>query len=267
MVLVATLCFEDVVSFKSLAPAGEILYENSIDNITVFLKKQCFQILMTRGVYIVNIYIVSKPGCNNVKFLLSDNIATTLAKLNKDIEDERKRYYSYAVYCLDVNYTEKKLTKYIEYINPDLKSMLVSDTGELVEYDYYDLGVEEAYKFLMGIAGLSGTLDNLHYTNSNGKIKELNYLNKKNDKEISHRKSRFRFSLCGIEPGEKVQFLRNPNVVVTVYDDTHVVYKERITTLSVLGAELLHYRRLTQGSMLFTYKGVLLETLRRSLEK
>lgn len=81
------------------------------------------------------------------------------------------------------------------------------------------------------------------------------------------RRGPFQFSMCGIKPGEKVAFVRDASKQAEVVDDRHVRYGKETTSLSMLAKQLTGLKHELQGPIYFTYKGELLDDLRKRLEK
>lgn len=82
------------------------------------------------------------------------------------------------------------------------------------------------------------------------------------------RRSNFRFSMIGANPGEEITYIHNPGCVATVYDDTHVLYDRRVYALSMLAAVLLGKTSTggVRGPAYFLYKGETLAELRDEAE-
>lgn len=89
--------------------------------------------------------------------------------------------------------------------------------------------------------------------------------------ECSHaRRGRFKFSMVGIKIGEKITFIPTGTVVTVASDDT-VEYDGRIYKLSpFVGTYMPANKRNTsnayQGSKFFSYKGKILDDLRKEAE-
>lgn len=117
---------------------------------------------------------------------------------------------------------------------------------------------EEAYKLFEAIAQINGLEKNLiKYAATEEEQEEENEAKKA-------RLSSFRFSMCGIKPGEKVVSLEFPNVICTVVDDKHISYNDEEYSLSSLAGLLLNVRAI-QGPKHFTYNGKVLSELRTEL--
>ena len=76
------------------------------------------------------------------------------------------------------------------------------------------------------------------------------------------RRGPFRFSMCGINPGEDICFINDSTKTARVVDDRHVEYEGQTTSLSALAQMLLGVKHTVQGPIFFTYNGKLLRDLR-----
>ena len=73
--------------------------------------------------------------------------------------------------------------------------------------------------------------------------------------------------MIGVEQGEFVAYLYDDNIKAKVLDDSHVEYAGRSWSLSGLAKHLLGTDAPQQGPVKFTYKGKLLDDLRKENEK
>lgn len=97
-------------------------------------------------------------------------------------------------------------------------------------------------------------------------IKKKPVQRQKPNETVPHKKPPFRFSAVGIEVGEEIAFLHDPNIKVKVFDDRHVSYEGKQWRLSPLANYLMGTDRPIQGPVKFTYKGKLLTDLRKERE-
>lgn len=78
------------------------------------------------------------------------------------------------------------------------------------------------------------------------------------------RRPPFRFSMCGLKTGDRVQLKGNASIeAVVLSDDRHVMYNGQPYSLSDLAQRLLGTKFAVQGPAYWTYQGVTLEELRR----
>ena len=83
----------------------------------------------------------------------------------------------------------------------------------------------------------------------------------------SDRREPFKFSMCKIKVGEKVTFVDDASKLAEVVDDRHVRYGKEVMSLSMLAKQLTGLKHELQGPIYFTYKGEVLDDLRKRLEK
>lgn len=178
------------------------------------------------------IYIMTNPA-------LKDMVKIGYAS---DVEARRKQlsttalpydYEVYATYETSGNLEDKKLHKMIDNLNPDLR---VTSNRE-----FFVMSLKEAFELLEAIAVISGTKEKLKKT----EVKE--------EEKQKIRRPPVNFKKCGIPVGAKLEFIDDPNVVVTVVDERKVSYKEEITSLSAVSDRIKGYS--TSGPQMFTYKG------------
>ena len=126
---------------------------------------------------------------------------------------------------------------------------------------------EDAYAILEAIARISGTEGRLHRVTPTGEqVEEEREAEEARQDAETGRRSRFRFSMVGIAPGETVVYANDPSKAATVVDDTHVEYEGVTTSLSALAQELLGRRSGVQGPLHFTYEGERLSDRRIRME-
>ena len=80
------------------------------------------------------------------------------------------------------------------------------------------------------------------------------------------RRGPFRFSMCGIKPGEEVVFVEDDTKKAKVVDDRHVSFDKETTSLSALAKRLLECNHPVQGTLHFKYRGKILDDLRKECE-
>lgn len=214
---------------------------------------------MSNGV----IYILTNPSFPDfVKIGFASNLERRLKELNRS-ESVPFAFRVYAVYETNGKLTDKELHKLIDMLNPDLRSIETFD-GKTRRKEFYAMTAEDAYSLLESIAKISGTLARLNRMKPEGH----EVLDEQTAKEISEesRRGPFKFSMCGIKPGEKVQFTDNPSIEAVVVDDRHIEYNGETTSLSALAKELKGFDHVTQGPKWFMYKGEILSEMRKRLE-
>ena len=88
--------------------------------------------------------------------------------------------------------------------------------------------------------------------------------------KATQKRSRFKFSMLDIKPGEELEYVRDSSVIAKVIDDTSIEVDGNLTSLSQAALELLHREgvqwKTVQGPRYWTFGGVTLAELRRQLE-
>lgn len=205
------------------------------------------------------IYILTNPAFPEyVKIGYADNLEHRLNSLNNSSVPMHFRVY--AVYDVKERLTDKKVHKLIDTLNPDLRVIDKFD-GKEHKREFYVMSAEDAFTLFECIAKISGTAHCLRRMKPNGReVYE--------EKEAQEsRRGPFRFSYCGIKPGETVVFKNDSNITATVVNDKHVKFGDETLSLSALAKRLLETRVSTPGPAFFTYNGELLCEMRTRLEK
>lgn len=88
--------------------------------------------------------------------------------------------------------------------------------------------------------------------------------------KATQKRSRFKFSMLNIKPGEELEYVRDTSVIAKVIDDTSIEFDGNLTSLSQAALELLHREgiewKTVAGPRYWTFGGVTLAELRRQLE-
>lgn len=215
---------------------------------------------MSRGV----IYILTNPAMPDyVKIGYADNMEQRLRQLNNS-ECIPFAFRVYATYEVDNRLTDIKLHDLIDKLNPDLRS-IDNVEGKKRVREFYAMTAEDAYVILEAIAGIHGFEDRLRkWKPTKKQIAEQQTADEiKNEKAAS-----FRFSMCGINPGDTIEWVRDPSLVIEVIDDKHVKYNGETYSLSRLAKDLIgkgsdiH----VAGPRYFSFKGKMLNDLRKDLQ-
>ena len=205
------------------------------------------------------IYILTNPSFPDyIKIGYASNIERRLKELNRS-ETIPFAFRVYAIYEVEGSLTDKELHKLIDTLNPDLRTIETFDGKERVK-EFYAMTAEDAYKLLECIAKISGTIERLKRMDPAGH----EILDEETAEEVREtvRRGPFRFSMCGINPGEDICFINDSTKTARVVDDRHVEYEGQTTSLSALAQMLLGVKHAVQGSIFFTYNGKLLRDLR-----
>lgn len=88
--------------------------------------------------------------------------------------------------------------------------------------------------------------------------------------KATQKRSRFKFSMLNIKPGEELEYVRDTSVIAKVIDDTSIEVDGNLTSLSQAALDLLHREgvewKTVAGPRYWTFGGVTLAELRRQLE-
>jgi len=206
------------------------------------------------------IYILTNPAFPQyVKIGYAQDLEQRLKQLNRS-ETLPFAFRAYAVYDVESELTDKDLHAIIDSLNPDLRTIENFDGKKRVK-EFYAMSAEDAYHLLECIAKISGTTDRLKRMKPEGH--EIEDENTAREVQEAARRGPFRFSMCGIDPGEEIVFLNDANKKAAVVDDRHVRFGKEITSLSALAKFLLGCNHSVQGTLYFKYRGKVLDEMRK----
>lgn len=178
------------------------------------------------------IYIMTNPALKNmVKIGYAADVELRRKQLSTTALPYE--YEVYATYETSGNLEDKKLHKMIDNLNPELR---VSSNRE-----FFVMSPQEAFDLLESIATISGTTDKLK------KVK------KSETQRQKVRRPPVNFVKCGIPIGAELIYTEDPSIVVHVYNERKVIYKNEITSLSAITDSIKGYS--TSGPAYFTYNG------------
>ncbi len=210
------------------------------------------------------IYILTNPSFKEyVKIGYAHDVEKRIQQLNRS-ETIPFAFRAYAKYEVDSELTDKELHNLIDKLNPDLRTIENFDGKKRVK-EFFEMSKEDAYTILESIAKISGTTSRLTLCTPTGK--QLEEEQRAEEARENARRGAFRFSMCGIKPGEKVVFIDDSSIQPVVIDDRRIEWDKQTTSLSALAQQLKGYDHPAQGTLYFTYKGVKLDDLRRKMEK
>ena len=210
------------------------------------------------------IYILTNPSFKEyVKIGYAHDVEKRIQQLNRS-ETIPFAFRAYAKYEVDSELTDKELHNLIDKLNPDLRTIENFDGKKRVK-EFFEMSKEDAYTILESIAKISGTTSRLTLCTPTGK--QLEEEQRAEEARENARRGAFRFSMCGIKPGEKVVFIDDSSIQPVVIDDRRIEWDKQTTSLSALAQQLKGYEHPAQGTLYFTYKGVKLDDLRRKMEK
>lgn len=210
------------------------------------------------------IYILTNPSFKEyVKIGYAHDVEKRIQQLNRS-ETIPFAFRAYAKYEVDSELTDKELHNLIDKLNPDLRTIENFDGKKRVK-EFFEMSKEDAYTILESIAKISGTTSRLTLCTPTGK--QLEEEQRAEEARENARRGAFRFSMCGIKPGEKVVFIDDSSIQPVVIDDRRIEWDKQTTSLSALAQQLKGYDHPAQGTLYFTYKGVKLDDLRRKMDK
>ena len=211
------------------------------------------------------IYILTNPSFPEfVKIGYADNIDRRLKELNRS-ECIPFAFRVYATYEVSSRLSDLKIHTIIDKLNPNLRS-IDNFNGQKRVREFYAMSPEDAYAILEAIAEIHGCVDKLKLANPS----EEELVAEETAREIvEERKERavpFRFSMCNISTGEKIEFWsteKEPSgIFCTVVDDRRVSYEGETYSLSALATKLLNCGYGVHGPRYFKYKGEWLNAIR-----
>lgn len=215
------------------------------------------------------IYILTNPSFKEyVKIGYADDIQKRLKQLNRS-ECIPFAFRVYATYEVDSRLSDMKIHSIIDKLNPNLRSIETFE-GKERKREFYAMSPEDAFSILEAIAEINGRQDKLKKIeptqveqNDEDEAEEI-------EEEHSERWAPFRFSFCGIEKGEQVEFCCKGNsytgTTCTVIDDKQVEYNDKKWSLSALASKLTNSKWGVAGPRYFKYKGEWLNTIRERME-
>ena len=166
---------------------------------------------MSKGV----IYILTNPSFPQyVKIGYASDLQRRLRELNRS-EALPYAFRAYATYDVDHKLTDKALHELIDQLNPDLRT-IETFNGQKRTKEFFEMAPEDAYAILEAIARISGTSDRLHRVTPTGE--QIEEGREAEETREASRKPPFRFSMVGLEPGDEVAFVGDPDKVATVVD-------------------------------------------------
>ena len=209
------------------------------------------------------IYILTNPSFPDyIKIGYATDLEKRMKQLNRS-ETVPFAFRAYAVYEVDSELTDKELHRLIDALNPDLRTVETFDGKERVK-EFYAMSAEDAYGLLECIAKISGTTSSLKRMKPEGH--EILDIQVAEEMRESAKRGPFRFSEVGIPFGSEIVYVDDPRIVAIVEDDRHIKYQDIITSMSALARQLKGFNHPTQGTLWFSYKGEILDDLRKRLE-
>lgn len=211
------------------------------------------------------IYILTNPSFPEyVKIGYADDIDKRLQQLNRS-ECIPYAFRVYATYEVSSRLSDLKIHSIIDKLNPNLRS-IENFNGKQRVREFYAMSPEDAYSILEAIAEIHGCADKLKLATMDETEKQAEETAREIDAEHKERQSPFRFSMCGIQKGERIEYGDNAEIICTVIDDRTVDYLGKSYSLSALAQLLLGSKYPVAGPRYFKYKGEWLNDVRHKLE-
>lgn len=212
------------------------------------------------------IYILTNPSFPEyVKIGYADDIEKRLQQLNRS-ECIPFAFRVYATYEVNSRLSDLKIHSIIDKLNPNLRS-IENFNGKQRVREFYAMSPEDAYSVLEAIAEIHGCADKLKLAVMDEAQRQAEETAQEIDAERKERQSPFRFSMCGIQPGEQIEYCYNPEIKCMVVDDKMVEYQGQTFSLSALAQLLTGSRYSVAGPRYFKYKGEWLNDIRHKLEE
>lgn len=200
------------------------------------------------------IYILTNPSFPEyVKIGYADDIDKRLQQLNRS-ECIPFAFRVYATYEVNSRLSDLKIHSIIDKLNPNLRS-IENFNGKQRIREFYAMSPEDAYSILEAIAEIHGCADKLKRIAMDETQKQAEETAQEIDAEHKERQSPFRFSMCGIQPGEEIEYCNNPEIKCTVVDDKTVSYQGQVYSLSALAQLLTGSKYSVAGPRYFKYRG------------
>ena len=212
------------------------------------------------------IYILTNPSFPQyIKIGYAKDVKKRLDSLNSSSAIPFA-FRIYATYEVESELSDKKLHAILDKLNPDLRTK-ENVNGKSRIREFYAMSPEDAYDILEAIAEINGTKQRLKLHKATEEEKADEALAKEIETKHQERMAPFSFTVCGIQPGEKVEFfhiakkLEDP--FATVVDEKRVEYKGETWSLSALAKDILKSSYPCQGPKYFKYKGEWLYKIHR----
>lgn len=182
------------------------------------------------------IYILTNPSFPQyVKIGYTSTLQRRLRELNRS-EARPFAFRAYAIYEVEHKLTDIALHELLDQLNPDLRTIETFD-GKTRIREFFEMSAEDAYSILEAVARISGTEHRLHRVTPTG-TQSADQTKAEEDRreagEKENRRSRFRFSMIGLKPGDVVCYKDDTSKKAIVVDDTHIEYEGITTSLSRL---------------------------------
>ena len=208
------------------------------------------------------IYVLTNPSFPEyVKIGYADNVYTRVEQLNRS-ECTPFAFRIYASLHVSNRLADKNIHRIIDKFKPELRAK-ENVNGKMRVREFFAMSPEEAVDLLETIGSIYGETPRLYSQTAEEKKEEQFAIN---TAVASERRSPFSFYSCGINNGEQVVYVKDPQIVCTVVGDREISFNGKNTSLSALAKKLLNKKQGVQGTLFFSYKGETLSALRKRLE-
>lgn len=204
------------------------------------------------------IYILTNPSFPEyVKIGYATDVDKRLKDLNRS-ECVPFAFRLYAYYEVSTKLSDKKVHNLIDKLNPNLRSIDYID-GKERKREFYAMDAEEAYSILESITTINGLEKYLYKVNPT----DVETIEEKEANIV--RLEAFKFSMCGLKEGDKLEFIYDENKICYVVSEKKVKFEDDEYSLSALAQKLLDKPYPLAGPHYFKYNGEILSDLRERL--
>ena len=219
---------------------------------------------MSKGV----IYIFTNPSFPQyVKIGYATDVKQRLDELNRS-SAVPFAFRIYATYEVDSTLSDKKLHSILDKLNPELRSTEEIDGKRRIR-EFYAMTPEDAYSILGAIAEINNYSHRLKKWKASATEQRDEALAQEINEQHQERLAPFKFSKCGINIGDQIEFFCNDNIntgtLCAVVDDKHVKYNGEIWSLTALAKYLTGTKSAIAGPRYFKYNGEWLNDIRHRL--
>lgn len=218
------------------------------------------------------IYILTNKSFPDwIKIGYASDVDKRLCELNRS-ECTPFAFHLYATYEVESKLSDKNIHGIIDGLNHTLRSREKLENGKERVREFFNMSPEDAYQIFADMAALHNCQDKLKRYEHDKLIgteqtcEPLNIAEDKPCKVNANKRSPFRFSMCNIKVGDKVVFVKDPQISCRVIGDNTIEYEGKNYSLSGLAQELTGSKSLA-GTHFFTYNGEIINDLRKRIEQ
>ena len=178
----------------------------------------------------------------------------------------------YATYEAPSDFAEKGIQRIVDRLMQGRKD----DQVDLQERGFYSIEPEAVYQLLEDMAIIHGRTDQLQkYQETEDMLRTIERGLKNQDDESKPyrivkapgtRNKRFRFSMIGLKPGDMIQYKNDQNQSFRILNDREVEFEGKPYSLTALAMKIAGKPMGVQGTIYFTYKGEVLDKIRKRME-